>query len=593
MNKRFGRKAKDSFSQNVNAIYIIIVLITIGLISQMVRWQLIHGQELKIQAQEQYTQQINQKLGRGTISTENGTILAIDEPRWNVYASLSSDPRERKIFFDHKEKYIAEVSGILEIPKKEVEKKLDKDFRFVLLKRGVTTDKKELLASANIFGKNAPRGLGLYFQKEEERVYPNNTLAAHIIGFIGKDWKGEEIGRYGIEGFYNEDLSGVKSYSYEEKDSKGNIILTAEYTPITADNTKNVVLTIKPNIQKKVEDQLKAGVIKHQAKSGSAIVMEVKTGKILAMANYPTYNPNEYWKTPENWIYKNKAIADVYEYGSVEKPITEAIALETKSVTPNWICHDKTGKIKIYDKTIYTWDKNPDGDLDLAGVLINSNNPCAVRLALATPFREYYEKLKEFGIGQFIGLGLQDEATSYLPPYEEWTKVDLAVSAFGQGISATPLQIMNAINTIANKGKRVRPYIVSEIQGKNKTIKIKPQILSTPISEKTAEIVIKNMQAMVNEGESRKYFHKELPQYSIAGKTGTAQIPKKNAAGYEENKTNVTFIGFAPAEDPQIIMIVRLEQPKTSTYSASTAVPTWINIFKAIADDLEIPKNNS
>jgi len=221
-----------------------------------------------------------------------------------------------------------------------------------------------------------------------------------------------------------------------------------------------------------------------------------------------------------------------------------------------------------------------------------SNNPCLARVALETGFQKYYPMLKEFGIGEFIGIGLQDEATSYLKPYDEWTKLDLITTAYGQSISATALQITSALSTIANDGQRMRPYIISEISDDDETIKFDPQVLSQPISVETAQKVAQMMKYVVQEGDPKYFFTELNKKYSIAGKTGSSQIPKLDGPGYEEDKTNTTFVGFAPTEDAKMIMLIRLEEPKSSPYAALTAVPLWKDIFEAIADDLEIPHLN-
>jgi len=591
------RGQKDS---NLRVIGIFISLFAFTIIIQALRWQVIESDKFVLLAQEQYTGNPRQSTSRGLITASDGTILAVDEPVWGIYATLSMDKRERELFFSEKDKFVAEVSGILGLEKEVIEDQITDDFVYFPIAHGVSIEKKQALQEANIFGKGI-EGFGLFFEREEKRVYPNGELAAHILGFMGKNEDGEDVGQYGIEGFYFGDIAGEEGYTYEEKDSSGNVILTGEYEPILPRQGKDFTLTIVPIVQQKVEEILKKGVEYHQAKSGTVIIMNPKTGAIIAMANYPTYNPNEYWLVSEPWVFKNKAVTDVYEYGSVHKPITVSIALETGSIEDNFMCNDNTGYLDLYEATgysdqvgkkIYTWNKLPSGLLSLKDMLRLSNNPCLAKVALETGHKKYYPMLKEFGIGEFIGIGLQDEATSYIKPYEDWTKLDLITTAYGQSISATALQITSALSTIANNGQRMRPYIISEITDDQETIKFDPQVLSEPISAETAQKVTQMMKYVTQEGDP-KFFFKELNKiYSIAGKTGSAQIPKLDGPGYEEDKTNTTFVGFAPAENAEMIMLVRLEEPKSSPYAALTAVPLWKDIFEAIADDLEIPRQN-
>ncbi len=588
---------------NYNFVIGIIIFIGLVIIVQAFRWQVIEAEKFQILAKLQYQDTGKQTAERGIIRASDGTILAVDQPVWNVYASLSSDERERELFFSQKDKYISTVASILAVEIDSISNKLTDDFMYVNLAKGVDTETKTALANANIFGdeENSKEGFGFYFERDVKRVYPNGELASHVIGFIGVNSEGEDIGQYGIEGFYFGDITGKEGYTYEEKDSTGNTILTAEYEPILPRSGKDFTLTIRPSVQNKVEKILKEGVENTGSKSGSVIIMDPKTGKIISMANYPTYNPNEYWRTSEPWIFKNLAVADVYEYGSVQKPITVAIALESGDVPKDYTCNDKTGYLDLYEVTkyedlrgrkIYQWDKRPDGLQNLADMLKNSNNPCIARTALEIDFNYYYKKLKEFGIGSFIGIGLQEESNSYLKSDKEWTRLDTITASYGQGIAATPLQVISALSTIANDGKRMRPYIIESISDEKENIIFQPQVLSQPISGETADSVAEMMTHVIEDGGINQIYINQLKDYYIAGKTGTAQVAKKEESGYEEDKTITTFVGFAPADNAKMIMLVRLEEPKSNQYAANTVVPLWTEIFLSIVNDLEISKRN-
>lgn len=608
MSPRLRRKKKSLYSKgsikadkspekiflfNSRVVFGVVLLIAFGVLLQMSRWQIFSAEKYKALANSQYLNTQMQPSGRGNIYAADGSILATDRPAWDVFASLSSIENEREEFFRGKDKYINTVSEILGVEKETLNSQLTEDFRYFSIKKGITPDEKKALEEVRIFEKQNP-GFGLYFEKSEKRFYPNGSLASHVLGYMGSDEDGDDIGLYGIEGFYFGDLLGTEGYTYQEQDAYGNVILTAEYEPVLPREGKDITLTIVPGIQKKVEEKLKKGVESHQAKSGSAIVMNPSTGEIIAMANYPTYNPNVYWRE-EPWIFKNKSIADVYEPGSVFKPITVAIGLETGAIDENTVCNDEKGYITMYEGTqdeakIYTWDKKPDGKITPAEYLQYSNNPCIAKTALAVGHEKYFPIMKDFGIGDFVGLGLQDETNSYVRPYEEWLEIDLAVTSFGQGISTTPIQILSAISAIANDGKRMKPYVVKEVQNEGETIKFTPQVISQPISEETADQVAVMMTSVVTGGDAKWVFDKYLRDYDIAGKTGTAQIPRSDRVGYYTDRTNATFVGFAPVEDPKMIMIIRLEEPGLNEFAASTAVPVWVETFLAIANDLEVPK---
>jgi cell division protein FtsI/penicillin-binding protein 2 len=598
--KKTSKKKKNSGGLNITYVGYGITLLAFLVIFQIFRWQVLFAQDFKELAQGQYETNRIQVAPRGVITAADGTVLAVDEPAWNIYASLSKDEDERTLFFENKDLFVSEVSAILGVEKEEIDSKLTDDFVYTPIAKGVPTEKKKALEQAEIFGPGT-QGFGLYFENEEKRVYPNNELAAHILGFIGQNEFGDPVGQYGVQGYYYGDITGREGYSYEEKDSLGNVILTAEYEPILPRDGKDFKLTIIPNLQSKVEEELEKGVRESRARSGSAIIMDPKTGAILAMANYPTYNPNEYWRASEPWILRNRAVADVYEYGSIQKPITLAIAIENGVIDENFICNDTTGYLDLYEATgyadlkgerIYTWNRLPAGTLDISGIFRTSNNPCAARVALDMEFNEFYSSLKDFGIGEFIGIGLQEESTSYLKSKETWTKLDTITASYGQGaISATPLQLISAFSTIANDGVRMRPYLISQISDEKEVINISPHVISEPISKETADIITKALVKAVK-NNSLSALGKPLLEYDLAAKTGTAQVPIEGGASYNENLSNDTVIGFAPSDNPKMIMLVKLEEPKTAAFSSLTTVPVWRDIFLSIADDLEIKKIN-
>ena len=596
--KRKGKSNSSSKSSNLKIIGYCITAFAAILIFQIFRWQVIFAEKFQNMAQDKYRASRIQVATRGIITAADNTVLAVDEPVWNIYATLSMDEKERELFFSNKEKFVAEVASILNMEMLEVEEKLTDTFVYASLMKEVSTEKKKALEQLEIFGPGT-KGFGLYFENEEKRTYPNNNLASHILGFIGRNEQGELIGQYGVQGYYYGDITGKQGYSYEEKDSFGNVILTAEYEPILPREGKDFKLTIIPNIQSKVETILEEGVKESRAKSGSVIIMDPKTGAILAMANYPSYDPNEYWRISEPWILRNRAVADVYEYGSVQKPITVAMALEAGTIDKDYTCNDSTGYLDLFETTgyadlkgkrIYTWNRRPAGVLSISGIFKHSNNPCAATIGLSMEFNEFYSALQDYGIGEFIGIGLQEEGSSYLKPKDSWTRLDTITTSYGQLISATPLQLISAFSTFANDGVRMRPYIISQIKDEKETINIEPQILSRTTSQETANIV-RDALAQSVQDDSLGFYGKEMKAYNVAAKTGTAQIALTDG-GYDEKFSNDTVVGFAPANDPKIIMLVKLQEPKNAPFSTLTTVPLWSEIFLSIADDMEIKRQN-
>lgn len=600
--KKWSGSGHGKASESANPLRIVTFLVTLAafiVVVQSFRWQIVYADKFKNLSSNQYTSTSTQDVKRGSILTKDGTVLAVDKPIYNVYATLSLEEEEREIFFSHLDEFVAEVSGILNLEEDEVRKKLPNDFVYAPLAKGISADKKKALEEANIFGEGT-EGFGLYFEGEEERIYPNGTLASHLLGFLGKNEKGETTGEYGVQGYYYGDLIGKEGYSYEEKDSSGNTILTSEYKVITARDGKNITLTIDANIQSKVEKILAERVKSVKAKSGSAIIMEPSTGRIIAMANYPDYDPSKYWRVSDSWILKNRAVSDAYEYGSVMKPITFAIGIESGFIDKNYICNDETGYLDLYEATgyadligrkVYTWNRLPNGTQTISDILKNSSNPCTAKAALSYDSKTFYDYLSRFGISQYIGIGLEEEATNYLKSFDYWTKLDIITASFGQSITATPLQLISALSTFANNGVRMKPYIIDSISDDNETISTKPSVISTPVSEDTAHFIRDAMLEAVDNG-LLGLLAGDLKNYSIAAKTGTAQAIDPENGGYKDDVTNDTVVGFAPAENPKIIMLVKMEEPHISYYASSTTVPAWREIFLSIADDLEIPTRN-
>lgn len=599
LHKNKGSAHNKSSKSGYNIITGIIIVLGLLVLIQAFRWQIVERERFLILAQQQYTNTQRQLPQRGRILAIDGTILAVDEPVWNVYASLSTDPKERERFFSNKNEFITEVATILAIPIEEIDSKITQDFRHIKLADGVSNDKKTALSSVSREVFENPN-FGFYFERDVKRTYPNNSLAAHILGFIGKNADGNYVGQYGVEGYYFSDIEGQAGYFSGERDSLGNVILNEEYDPLEARSGKSLKLTIRPSVQMKLEEVLEEGVKRTKSRSGSVIIMNPRTGAIIAMANYPTYNPNEYWLTQEPWIFRNLAVSDTYEYGSIHKPISVAIALES-GISEDYTCDDKTGYLDLYEVTgyddlkndkVHTWNRRAAGKQNLMKMLANSNNPCIAKLALETGFENYYQKMRQFGIGSSINIGLQEEGTSYLRPYERWTRLDLITASFGQGISATPLQVISALSTIANDGKRMQPYIVDSIIDGDNITYTNPQVVSEPLSKDTANKVAKIMADSVENGGMSEYQALRIAEYEVAAKTGTSQIVREGIEGYQEGKIDASVVGFAPVSDPKFIMLLKLSEPQTGRFAAYNALPLWNDIFLEIVNDLEIPKRN-
>lgn len=417
---------------------------------------------------------------------------------------------------------------------------------------------------------------GLGFDQKFSRYYPEGSSSAHLLGFMSSDIYGAETGYFGLEGYYNGELKGKKGVLTQEKDANGLPILIGQYNLKDAQPGKTLVLNVDRTVQSIVEDKLKLGMQKYQPLSGSVVVMDPQTGAILAMASYPNYDPSHVMDFPKE-AFRNPLTSDTYEPGSTFKVLVMAAAINEGLITPQTRCDICSGPLDIGGFTIRTWNNKYQENPTMTDVIVHSDNTGMVFTARKLGLNKLYNYIKSFGIGTNTNVDLQDDYSPDLRPLEDWKEIDLATASFGQGISTTGLQIARAVSIIANGGKLMEPHIVKEIREGDKVTKIEPRVVSQPITASTAAQVKQMMVAAVDEGESQFFKPKG---YSIAGKTGTAQIPV--AGHYDPNKTIASFVGFAPADNPKFLMLVRYNQPTSSIYGAETAAPTFFEIAKEL-----------
>ncbi len=398
---------------------------------------------------------------------------------------------------------------------------------------------------------------GVDIGQEPIRYAPFGNLASQVIGFVGPSAEDQELkGRYGIEALYDEELK------------KGDV---------------DLVLTIDRNIQLRSQEILKNLVDNFKAKGGSIIVEEPKTGKILAMANMPDFDINEYGKFPLAF-FSNSAIQALYEPGSVIKPITMAAGLDSGKLTPNTTYFDN-GSIKIADRLIENWDKRAYGEITMTQVLEHSVNTGAVFAQRLIGPDIFYNYLVKFGFNGKTGIDLPSEIKGNLNNLKKsFSEVNFATASFGQGISLTPLELINAFSAIANKGFLMKPYIVERrIWADGKEVVTKPEIVRRIIAEQTAEQLTQMMISAVRAGKLAM-----IPSYEVAGKTGTAQVPDLVNKGYTNEVIN-TYVGFAPASQPYFVVLIKLDQPVGAPLSGISVVPAFKELTQFILNYLGIP----
>ncbi len=419
---------------------------------------------------------------------------------------------------------------------------------------------------------------GLDFRAHLQRSYPEHELASNLIGFVTREGRGY----FGIEEKYNDLLAGVPVTVWVPQDPN-----RAFELPKVPKGT-DLVLTIDREIQAMVEEILHKAVEDTQAESGTVIVMNPKNGEILAMVSTPQMDLNEFWNYPET--YKNasdfnRAISTQYEPGSVIKILTMAAAIDSGIVAPSTTYLD-LGYYEIGGGYIYNWDKGAWGVQDMIGCLQNSLNVCMARLASQMGNERYYTYMRRFGIGRPTGIDLAGEAAGRLktPGDEDWYQIDLATNSFGQGVAVTPIQMLTAASALANDGKMVYPHVLYGMVTNGNQYNTPVQVLGTPISPQAARTVSEMLALGLERGDSLAL----VEGYRVAGKTGTAQIPTPSGY-YSPDEINASFIGWGPLDNPQFLVYVWLEKPKTDSWASFLAAPVFKEITEKLVVLMDIP----
>lgn len=425
---------------------------------------------------------------------------------------------------------------------------------------------------------------GIYFSDELVRYYPEFECAAQVAGFLGFSGA-EQKGQYGIEGYFETQLAGAKGKMVGNKDVAGRIIPVAESELEAAENGSDIVLTLDKVIQEKACALVREAVESYAATAGSIIVMDPHSGDIKAMANFPSFDPNNYSAVKNIEIFKNPSITSAYEPGSIFKVITMAAGIDSAAVKPNDLFVDP-GFAQIGVHTIRNANQRTFGEIDMAGILENSVNTGAMHVALLTGKETFRDYVRRFGFGAKTAIELAGEVTGDTSSLEKKGDIYLATAAFGQGITITPLQMASAVATIVNNGQRVYPRIVDQLRdsaGNLSTQEIKKG--EAVISKDTAAIVKAMMVSVVKNGQAKKA---QVPGYYIGGKTGTAEIA--NGGQYSQESIH-SFVGFGPLENSKFVILVRLDKPRNGKWSSVTAAPTFAKLAEFLLQYYQVPPN--
>ena len=575
------KKIKTNPMQVIFTRYMLIVAVFIVWIFaigvRLVHLQVNQHEWLSEQAQDQRRNIKKTKQLRGTIYDRTERALAM-----SVQAkSLFADPTE----IEDVETTAKAVAKVLKVKPAEILTSLkeakENGKRFVWLARKLDEDAvkriNETLRDENLKKPDEPQFAGLHWKEEQKRSYPYQTLAAHIIGFSNA----EDVGSAGIEQSQEELLHGAVIKSWQERDRLGRIY---EEEQVVREEPKDVVLTISNSIQYKTEQALEAGVKNSNAKSGMAIVLNPKTGEILAMTNYPTFNPNKYTEfAPE--VFTNRAIHDIYAPGSVFKLVTYSSAIDSKIIQPDAQIDLSKGFIEIAGRRFD--DPHATKAMTYAEALAVSSNAAAIKTAMRLGKDGFYRYSQKFGFGQPTGIELPAEANGILRSPANWYGDSLASMSIGYEMGVTALQMATAYAAIANDGVRVQPHIIKETRhadGKVISTTVPPQMRI--VSAQTAQGLKKMLREVVLKGTAKRA---QLNGYTSAGKTGTAWKYNAKLKRVDPGKYISSFIGFAPADNPEVVIAVVMDEPKGGARDGGqVSAPVFREIAEQILPELNV-----
>ncbi|MFA6100062.1 MAG: penicillin-binding protein 2 [Patescibacteria group bacterium] len=553
------------------------VLIIAGVIIalRLGKLQILDHQMYNVLASDQHDLKTKLLPDRGRILIRDKTDgklypLASNREAWLVYATpkIMTDPV----------KIAQQLAPILGIPDVDLINKLNKpDDPYENLAKDVPYDTIVKIKELQL------QGIG--FASQNARLYPEKNMGGQEIGLVTQDDKGDLVGRYGIESSFQDVLAGKPGSLIGEKDATGRRLTFTDQVFREAVNGADVILTLDRSLQYKACELVRQGVLNYEADNGSIIVANPQTGEILAMCSYPDFDPGNLKDIKDVGVFNNPAVFTAYEPGSVFKAITMASGIEAGKVGPKTTYVD-TGLEEIDDHKIKNSDGKANGVQTMQQVIEKSLNTGVifVQRQLGKPlFREY---VKKFGFGQKTDLGLKPEAAGDISSLEKKGDIWAATASFGQGITVTPIQLIAAYGALANQGKFMKPYIVSEVaypDGRREVTK--PEELNQPISSRAARLISGMLVSVVENGHGKQA---AVPGYWVAAKTGTAQVAKRNGVGYEATEIKATMAGYAPADDPKFVMLVKFDNPRKSDWAETCAAPVFGDMASYILRYLDV-----
>jgi cell division protein FtsI (penicillin-binding protein 3) len=564
------KKIPKSYKIRAGLLYASIFIIFLALLYQLIRIQILDRKKYYTLALSQQFKRLEIPTRRGLIFDRNGLKLAESIQVNSIFA----DP----LLIEDKKGTAQTISDVLSLNTTKVVKLLDSKKRFVWIKRRVEDKHAEAIRRLKL------QGIG--FRNEYKRIYPYGELCCHVIGFTDVD----ETGLEGVEHSFNHILSGSNGYKVIGKDGRQQQIYTLNEETVSAKYGDSIFLTIDYKIQSIVEDELEKACLKWQPNSATAIVMDPFTGEILAMANRPSFNLN-FVQNSKQRERRNRAITDCFEPGSLVKPLVVCGALDSGLVEEDetFFCYNGTYEVR---KRVIR-DTHPHDYLTVSEIIINSSNIGMVQLGMLMGGKSLYNLLGNFSFGKKTGIRLPGEAKGIIRPLKRWSADSIASVAFGYEIATTPLQLITAFCSIANGGTLLRPQIVYAIAGfEGKRMKKKyemPERIQRVISPRVAkEVMSPVLEDVVKEGTGKNAM---LFEYRVAGKTGTAKKLQRigNKMRYSDDKYIGSFIGYAPADNPKICVLITLNEPKSGDYYGGTiAAPVVRDVLKRVLRYMQV-----
>ncbi|WP_298704377.1 penicillin-binding transpeptidase domain-containing protein [uncultured Veillonella sp.] len=561
---RSSRTESATIKANIGYLGLALVFCVVVLLGRLVWLQVIDQAWLASWNAEQVESDRKLQSPRGTIFDRNGNPLAMSI----VTRSLYADPKMIK-------KTPEEIAGLIEpyttIKKEEIIKRLESDTAFVWLDRMMDPDKSK--AVAEVIKENEIEGLN--FVEESRRFYPNGPLLSQVLGFVGTDDKGLD----GLEMQLDDTIKGSITQAQVDTDQHGNAIFGSVLTQFMPNKEKSVTLTIDTTVQFIAERALDKAMNETKASGASIIIMDPKTGEILAMANRPTYDPNHYDKGNES-SFKNRAVVDIYEPGSTFKPIIASAALASGKWSTDTVFNDQ-GSIVVDTHRMQNWNGEGYGNVKLLEILKYSINTGMAKIGLTTGKKILLDYIKAFGFGQPTGIELPGEGNGILFQEEDMSQLDVATMSIGQGIAVTPLQMVRAFGAIANDGKMMLPHIIKSVNNPDGSVVsvTEPKESGEPIPSNIAKTIFDILEKEVSEGGGNKA---SVDGYHFAGKTGTAQKLNVEAGGYLDGRYIASFIGMGPVEDPRFVALVVIDDPNGVFYGGQIAAPVFKDMMSQL-----------